>query len=68
MREQFFDYRIAEMFGGGKVWQIWRIDYALPNFNWPNFTSKWYLVAEIYPFAKLFLTNGLNLSYQFTKY
>ena len=31
-------YRIAGMFGGGKVWQIWRVIRDSPNFNQPNFS------------------------------
>ena len=31
-------YCIAEMFGSGKVWRIWRVVRVSPNFNQPNFS------------------------------
>ena len=31
-------YRIARMFGSGKLWQIWRIVCESPNLNRPNFS------------------------------
>ena len=32
------NYRIAGMFGSGKVWQNWQAAHDLPNFKQPNFS------------------------------
>jgi len=40
------------MFGGGKVWQIWRVVCGLPNFNQQLINGI--LMDEIYQFVKLY--------------
>ena len=57
-------YRIAEMFGNGKVWQI---IHGLPNLKQPNLVYKWF--SYVYPICQTFLpTTYMPVMQQFTKH
>ena len=57
-------YRIAENFGGGKLWQIWRFTTNSPKFYPPIASSIWKKKLEAgLKFAKVFFAKCNSMSY-----